>query len=670
MVFECCALPIKVETGLLLSLFSDFINGFSGRDLVFLTRNPRRFRFLVEDWASKANIRLSRRMSAYVYGGSNLWVVDPSEELPTSLYHRLVITDAHLLSNLVASSHLSRAQEWRVSGQFAERSHWFYSFVREHPHRRVHAQPFKSSPAVDRAYKLAQSSMEERRFRRLIHLEDVESGLSPFLPFARKRLTIRDKQANLVPFIPTKVQRRVLAQERWLQRNARVDGTALKILVLKSRREGITTLQQAVSYQDSAELSNRMNVTLAHVAPATNRIFRIAQLMHERDPYGPSLRGVGNAQRLEFPDLNSLFFLGTAGSVGFGRGDTLQRVHCSEVSKWLRGPRQIEKVDDLVAGLIEAASHGSVVFETTPDGVEWFAHKWRESKSGQNDYHRIFLPWFISPFNRLEADVEEIRDTITTEETELVKKHSLDFRQIAWRRSKKSSLKVLFNQEYPEDDSSCFLTSGTLYFDVDLIEQIARNIEKPREERMGSGTLFTWKEPEPGRRYVAGSDTSEGLGAGDANGISIVDHETGEDAAFLYGRMSMEEQADLGTKLATKYNRALWLIERNNTSGGAVVRRVQDSGYKHLFEFQKGRAGWQTTAATRPILIDEFAQFVNDHPDRMKSQIVLDEMMTFRLQPNGKFEHDPGCHDDALFCRMLANEGRRHRANRPRITVV
>ena len=186
--------------------------------------------------------------------------------------------------------------------------------------------------------------------------DDIE--MKSFLRFARTRLFIRtdkpkeqltkyqldniksgDEGALIVPFDVSELQRKYLAIKRAAKRRG-----YKKFLLLKYRRGGFTTIEQGLSYQLTACRRHAQTVTLAHTSESTRRIFRIAKKYHEEDPSAPELKGVGNATTLEFPEVDSLFFIGTAGSTGFGRGDTLQRVHGSEVSKWCPGPQQYDKV--------------------------------------------------------------------------------------------------------------------------------------------------------------------------------------------------------------------------------------------------------------------------------------------------------------------------------------
>lgn len=518
--------------------------------------------------------------------------------------------------------------------------------------------------------------------------DDIQ--MTSFLRFARTRLYIRtdkpkdqltkyqlnriksgDEGALIVPFDVSELQRKYLAIKRAAKRRG-----YKKFLLLKYRRGGFTTIEQGLSYQLTACRRHAQVVTLAHTSESTRRIFRIAKKYHEEDPSAPTLKGVGNATTLEFPEVDSLFFIGTAGSTGFGRGDTLQRVHGSEVSKWCPGPHQYDKVTDLIAGLTEAASHGEVVLETTPYGHEWFAQTYKEAKKGLNDWFPIFLPWFADPRNTTtEFNKEQLLDTITAKEQDLITKHKLSLGQIAFRRMKVKALKKLFPQEYPEDDISCFITSGMPFFDPDKVIELLETLPHYDTKNVKGGYVVYWEEPKPDTQYVMGGDTSEGLAHGDLNGFGVLERDTGRQVASLHGRFNFDQLAEWGLRLSKKYNDALIGCERNN-HGHAVLQRMIDKGAKShlkggcLYYFHKDKPGWDTNGQTRPVMIDELAEAVEDDLMTVRDRDFLDECLTFKKQSNGKYEADQTCHDDTVMKWAIAWQMRKVRRKRSRFIQV
>jgi len=659
-----------------------------GEDHLILCHNPQKIRYRVEKTIRMLGDRprTASKAGSYYIGDGALWISDPRnvKDLPLSSFSRVVLCQADAIRSGASLLELVVRGRFLAIGCLPDDEfHWFYQYCRhtDTSYHRVTVEHVRRQwTDVDEQMSVARERLDPSVYkRRVLFDEDAARDPYPFSRFCRERLIIRDKEGILRPLAMTPLQKKYVAHKRL----ARRQGRRLNFLVLKPRREGITTIEQALSYRLTATMSNQMAVTLAHTRESTERIFRIAHLYHERDPKAPQLAGVGNAKRLEFEGLNSSFFIGTAGAVGFGRGDTLQRVHGSEVAKWGTGSSRIEKVSDLVAGLTEAASHGTICLETTANGYEWFKQTWdkakEEFKHSKDGWYPIFFPWFESPFNVISDGFfseEEILDTLSDREKFLVNQHGLSLGQIAWRRAAVRRLGRLFPQEYPENDEECFLVSGTAYFDTDRLLSFVEHIEggvteMPLHTRVvPGGVVRVWEEYDPAQKYVAGSDTSEGLANGDLAGFVIMRLD-GSVVVDGHGRLSINDQAGLGCEYCNKYH-AFWGIERNNTSGGAVIAKVRHIGFpeSRLFRLTRERFGWSTDSASRPVMLSSLRDWIDETPHALRDPDLVKECIAFKLQANGRYEADPGAHDDRVMKYAVANAMRDKRPRTPRITLL
>lgn len=528
----------------------------------------------------------------------------------------------------------------------------------------------RTSKARDVA--VAQQSARQAFFQAVLAAcEGAVIRLPPEFPdFAARRLFIGTKTSEVVQFEVNSLQRRyLLAKHEALARKR-----AARFVVLKFRRGGITTIEQGLSYYAATTRPNTTVATLAHTEKSTKAIAKIARLMLERDPERPRLRGRGDAAPFEFSDLNSSFIVGTAGGRAFGRGDTLHRVHGSEVSRWFekRGD-QIALQQDLISGLTEAASHGEVVLESTAKGFEYFEFLYGEGKRGQGDWTSIFLPWFHDATNSIPLEAHEARElmgNLDDAERHLVARHGLEAGAIAWRRWKKSQPEMigLFEQEYPEDDASCFKKSGTPYFAFDL-ESILDATPETEPTPMVGGHAFVWEAPAPGVRYVAGGDTSEGLPNGDYAVLGIMRADTGVQVACIRGRWGVSETAKHFSDWCKRYNSAFLGVESENT-GHAVIAKLKELGYSgtsRLYSRNVGRdrfgaiktpdmlrEGWSTNAQTRPTLLADLSEAVATGAMGVRDRVLLVEMTRFNLQASGRYEADSGAHDDSIFAWGIA----------------
>lgn len=510
-----------------------------------------------------------------------------------------------------------------------------------------------------------------------------------FARVARENLQIRTMDNRVTPFVLRRLQKRYLARKRL----ARMRGDQPRFLLLKYRRGGYTTLEQGLSYFMATRNRNVTVMTLAQDGDTTSRIFRIAKLMHERDPKAPKIKGPGHSTRLEFPGINSLFYIGTAAGRAVARGDTLSRVHWSEVAWSCLGFNQHIKQRDILTGISEAASQGEMVLETTPNGSELFRELYMDAKMGKNEWTPIFLPWFSDLSNQDVCSADEeayiLNSAGDPDEDRVRKAQHLTGGQVKWRRRKLRELKHLFYQEYPEDDETCWLVSGVPFFDPNVVLELrdfCRGPELIDDPHLGmipkgcrplaGGYEIEYKPPQHGRTYCMGVDSSEGIPGCDRSGLGVMERETGEQVFSLHGLFNPRVLAHHAVRVSKLYNEALVGIEREN-HGHAVIQKCIDLGlershnrggslYFHsLAKAQYGertvsKAGWSTNAITRPLMLEGLRDWLETDGAlaRVFDRQMLQECMTFRMQDNGSFEHDPGCHDDSIVKWAIANQMR------------
>jgi hypothetical protein len=478
-------------------------------------------------------------------------------------------------------------------------------------------------------------------------LPDLASLVATPETFIEKCLHIRVMSGRVERFQMNRVQKRIREIKRQTYASGR---TAPRFIVLKARRHGVTTLEQAESFYMVATKPNRQAVTLAHDRDTTEKIFRISSLYH--DTLHPALRPrrltASNKRDLNYRDLNSLLYVGTAGARGFGRADTLQRAHWSEVA-WSPGDDATQK--NLLVGLTEACREGEVVLESTPQGVGGLFHDlYQESKKGLGSWTPILIPWWEDDRNVIALEVEEAHELVksyTDAEKRLVELHGLAPTQVAWRRQKMVEPEMqdgLFYQEYLEDDVSCFLASGTTWFDMQKIDEIARAVGDPFEVK-GYGEVEVYEKPKKGHEYVIGADVGEGLADGNYSVLGVLDKRTANQAACVSGRWDTDRFADIIAEWGKVYGTALVGVERNN-HGHAVLKRLRTvlrypRLYRHRDYDAKGggamKLGWETNGKTRPILLQDLRAAVHQGHIGIRDRRFLDETRTFVHLGEGKY---------------------------------
>ena len=131
---------------------------------------------------------------------------------------------------------------------------------------------------------------------------------------------------------------------------------------------------------------------LTHKQEATDNLFSMVERFHLNCP-APVCPQIGrsNAKELAFSLLDSGYKVGTAGTEGVGRSDTIQYFHGSEVAFW-------KNADSHISGVLQAVPDEpgtEIILESTANGLGGlFYSMCKAAERGDSDYILIFLPWF------------------------------------------------------------------------------------------------------------------------------------------------------------------------------------------------------------------------------------------------------------------------------------
>jgi hypothetical protein len=106
-------------------------------------------------------------------------------------------------------------------------------------------------------------------------------------------------------------------------------------------------------------------------------------------------------------------------------------------------------------------------------------------------------------------------------------------------------------------------------------------------------------------------------------------------------------------KLASEYNRALVVVERNNHGSGILAYLTGVCRYPRIYE-QNGQQGWLTSQLTRPLMVGILGAALLDSPGVFSSRRLLKECRTFVRHRNGKVAAQYGEHDDCVMAMAMA----------------
>jgi hypothetical protein len=428
-------------------------------------------------------------------------------------------------------------------------------------------------------------------------------------------------------------------------------------IVLKARQMGMTTWVAARFFLKTITQPGTLTLEVAHTQEAAEEIFRIVHRFLDWLPEelreGVLRTSRANARQIVFPEIDAQYRVVSAGERNAGRGLTVQNLHCSELARWPGDPAET------LAGLRAAMVPGAeLILESTPEGVGGcFYEEWQ--KAGEMGMVRHFFPWWMERRYRARAADEA---SLSCEERDLMAHRGLDLEQIAFRRQMRADFRGLARQEYAEDSESCFLASGDSIFDLEAVEARLATLTEPVERRR-NGELEIWLPPLKGKNYLVAVDPSGGGSQGDYSAAEVVELETGLQCAEFAGHVGGLELARQMTALATEYNQAWLVVERNNHGSGVLALLETVCGYPRIYR-QDGQAGWLTTSTSRPVALGRLDAALVERPECFYSRRLLAECRSFVRLPDGGSGARPGTHDDRVMAMAIALASRMELAGR------
>lgn len=293
-----------------------------------------------------------------------------------------------------------------------------------------------------------------------------------FAHYAPRCLRIRTKAGKVEPLSLNSAQTFIHGKlEAQRERTGKV-----RAIIVKGRQQGCSTYVEGRFYWQVSHRRGVQAFILTHEQEATNNLFAMVQRYHDNCPalVRPET-GAANAKELSFSRLDSGYKVGTAGTKGVGRSQTIQYFHGSEVAFW-------PFAETHAAGVLQAVPDQpgtEVILESTGNGLgNYFYDQWQKAIRGEGEFEAIFVPWYWQPEYARDDPSFEMRP----DERELAQSHKLTPQQMAWRRFKVVELgsEALFRQEYPMTPEEAFQadTSETL-IPIEIVRQaVGRDVKQ------------------------------------------------------------------------------------------------------------------------------------------------------------------------------------------------
>ena len=452
-------------------------------------------------------------------------------------------------------------------------------------------------------------------------------------------LYLQNKQGLKVPFILNPAQQFFDQEE------------SDRLIIVKARQLGFSSIIAAKFAVRCLGRDGTHSAIMSHEATATQRLLDKVQyyLKHMKGP--KPIFGRNSRNELYFPKMESSYYIGTAGSKTFGRGDWVTDLHCSEYGFW-------EDAAKHSAGIFQSVPRtGRIVIESTGNGRNNdFYYIWKHADD--MGYKRLFYPWYAGdeytlPTQSWKPDCPKYNGYLL----DLKHKLRLSDQHMAWYEKKFKELREdqkLMNQEYPSQPEDAFQATGGTLFNVQESFSSSWNTER----QFGYFVNHLDGHPVSSYTYVIGCDPSGGTGNDDM-AIQIFCCQTGEQVLELFNpHINPIECGRLLVQFGNLFNKAFIITEGNN-HGAAVVPWLKENYdrqliFKSRFATQSSPAkyGWWNSSASKHALVglilEEIPQTI------FYGKQTVDEINSFEETPTGKLE---GKSDNCVISTGLAMLG-------------
>jgi hypothetical protein len=342
----------------------------------------------------------------------------------------------------------------------------------------------------------------------------------------------------------------------------------------------------------------------------------------------------------------------------------------------------IEAGEDFwAASMASLSTGGKIILISTPNGYDPIYYGvYDQAIRKLNDFHITDLRWFKDP--RYTKDLKWVKcndivhymlnreqyndDEVVMYDFDIEKYQEYEEQGYkpfsSWFES--MSKKFKYDRRKIAQELECdFLGSGDGVIPGEVQENIAKNMIRVPIEKYMQGTLWQWREPIQGHKYIMGVDVSRG-DSEDFSSINIIDFDEREQVLEYIGKIPPDDLASVAYKWGILYN-AFIVIDITGGMGIATSRKLQEMNYRNLFidgintqniwEYNK-KAMEKIPGINfnnkRTQIIAAFEEQVRKG-FAIRSNRLLNELNTF-VYINGRPDHMKGAHDDAIMSLSMA----------------
>ncbi len=458
----------------------------------------------------------------------------------------------------------------------------------------------------------------------------------------------------------------------------RTTGTPCRLLILKSRQLGISTLlQYYFTWLLLFHCEMETFLSLCHNKQLSMSFVNTMAAIYSRCDEKP--RKVGDNE-MEDSKGNHLLF-GSAKNYNAARGYNIGIAHLSESAFWhSKSSDWSEDVIRSVMGSVGNRAGTFVVMESTSDGKNNFFYKlWRDSNEGMTSYLPIFLSWKLCEYYSIpiEGDENAMLSSLSEREKLLYKQgYTLD--QLNWYRAKRQEFQdeAAFLREFPCSPDESFSMSSNLAFTNEELE-IYKSMIKPgreidfsqsmsKEIVCHSGYDFTmWNNENNNlkrQRYYVVVNIGSCVDKTKFNVITCWSLTGSESIELCLERRyfcDIDTLIEDSITVARYYSNAMLIVDVNNLSRLGMsmkeyyIRKLRKK-YSRLF-MQDGQVGYSLSHKRKMRGLFAFRRRLRQGYIKDYSKFMLEEMSNYIIQDE-ELSAAIDSHDDVILCRLIFND--------------
>jgi hypothetical protein len=498
-----------------------------------------------------------------------------------------------------------------------------------------------------------------------------------------ENLRIVTKDTGVAKFgdVMNYAQREVVeaVERQWSQ------GKPARIIVLKARQIGISTVAEAIVFAMSMFTQNLRSLVIAHELDASEHLLSITTNYWNSWDLKPLFTPKhASTKRLGWKETNSTIQITTAKNVATGRSRTIHVLHGSEVAFW-------PDPDTLMTGLRQSVPNTAntlIILESTANGLgDYFNATWDAAVAGENEYIPLFFPWHRHPEYTAEAinlpfhplppnpDPEDAKEELH------LKAMGIGDNRLAWRRWAIKNLAEQdinkFHQEYPSTPEEAFLSSGTNIFSLSKLREVYDPMPglRGRLVRESNGRVRMVQEPNgPFKMFKRPSDDPDygvymvsgdptRTTRGDPACAQVINRRTWEQVGVYRARIDPASFAEELAKIASYYNQAM-ICPETTGPGFATIGALLQMGYPHIWNHQwadkaPGKVGenfgWDTSNKRKHWAIGNLQKAVIDGDIVIHDSETFNELKNYVTLPNGEMgPNSRDGHDDTVMAMAIA----------------